>query len=204
MAYTFDKQKRLYFRDGRPVKPDTLRSWVAEVMERARSEMAETTDLFNSGTINRAEWTIRMRTLLVRSHGAVAMLAQGGKEAMDAKAWGRAGQRIRSEVDFLRGFERDIANARAGTDAQILARSQLYANAIHGTYQAGVVARDRAAGVARFRRVLGAPLTEHCSDCPGLAGEYDAGSLIMPGEGSECGPACNCFVEAIESEAVAA
>lgn len=201
--FIFNKKSRTYFRDSRPVKAETLRAWVGEVMERARGEMRDVTQAFTEGSINRAAWTIEMRSLISRSHGSLAMLAQGGRNAMDEKAWGRAGQRIKSEADFLRGFERDIANGKAGTDAQILSRAQLYANALHATYEGAVVAREKAAGVTRVLRILGDPKTDHCSDCPTLAGEYDIDEVPEIGQ-SECGPACNCYIVSVEAEGVAA
>lgn len=195
--FTFNKRTRTYSRDGRPVKSETLRLWVSEILEGARGQMKEVTEEFTAGTINRAAWTLQMRQLISRSHGAMWMLAQGGKDAMDSKAWGAAGQKIRSEADFLRGFERAIANGEAGTDAQVVARAQLYANGLHASYQAAVVARERAAGAKRVLRVLGTPQTEHCNDCESLAGEYDIESVPQIGD-TECGPACLCEIIPVE------
>jgi hypothetical protein len=201
--FVFDKKTRTYFRDSRPVKPETLRAWVAEVLERTRGEMKAVTQSFVEGSINRPAWFLEMRSLVARSHGSLAMLAQGGKNAMDESAWGRAGQKIKTEAAFLRSFERDIANGKAGTDAQVVARAQLYANALHSSYEAAVLAREKDAGVKRVLRVLGEPLTGHCNDCPTLAGEY--GIDEVPGIGdSECGPMCNCFIVSVEVEGVAA
>jgi hypothetical protein len=200
--FTFNPKTRRYSSGGKTVPPETLRAWVSEVMERTRDEMRTVTQSYNEGSINRAAWTIAMRSLISRSHGSLAMLAQGGKNAMDEKSWGRAGQRIKSESEYLRGFERDIANGKAGSGAQILARAQLYANALHGTYEGAVIAREKTAGATRVLRVLGEPKTEHCSDCPGLAGEYDIDKVPQIGD-SECQSACNCYFESVEAEGVA-
>jgi hypothetical protein len=203
LDFTFNPKTRRYSSGGKAVPPERVREWVSEIRGKAQERMKAVTEQFITGRMNRAAWTIEMRSLISRSHGAVAMLAQGGKNAMNEKAWGRAGQRIKSESDFLRGFERDVANGKAGTEAQIVARAQLYANALHGTYERAVVAREKDAGVRRVRRVLGVPMTEHCADCPGLAGEYDIDSVPQIGD-SECGGACNCYTESVEAEGVAA
>jgi hypothetical protein len=201
--YSYSPRTRRYSSGGKTVPPERVREWVSEIRGKAQERMKAVTEQFVAGKVNRAAWTIEMRSLISRSHGAVAMMAQGGKKAMDEKAWGRVGQRIKSEAEYLRGFERDIANGKAGTEAQIVARAQLYANALHGTYEGAVIAREKAAGVTRVLRVLGEPKTEHCSDCPGLAGEYDIDKVPQIGD-SECQSACNCYIESVEAEGVAA
>lgn len=201
-SFTFNKKTRTYSRDGRPVKPATVRQWAAEVRESAREQMEQTTARFIAGEVNRPAWTIEMRTLISRSHSAVWMLAQGGRNAMDARAWGKVGQRIKGQAEFLRGFERAVANDKAGSEAQMLARAQLYANALHSTYEAAVLDRERAAGVTRVLRVLGQPQTGHCEDCPSLAGEYDIDEVPAIGD-SSCGPACYCIIESVELEEAA-
>lgn len=200
MAFTFDKQKRLYFKDGRPVKAEVLRSWVSEVMERTRGEMESVTKQFLEGSINRAAWTLEMKGLVGRSHSALWMLAQGGRNAMDESAWGSVGQRIKVQLgNHLRGFERDFANDRIASDEQAIARARLYANPLHQTYQAAVLAREKASGASKVLRVLGSPATGHCGDCPDLAGEYDIDDVPEIGA-SECGPACNCEIIPLEAE----
>lgn len=199
-SFEFNKKTRLYFKDGRPVSPETLRSWVAEVLERARGEMASVTEDFIGGGINRAAWTLEMKAAISGSHGAMAMLAQGGRDAMDAEAWRMTGQKIKSELEYLRGFERAIANNEAGTEAGILARAGKYADALYPTYVGAALAREKAAGVMRVLRVLGDPQTGHCEDCPGLAGEYDIDEVPAIGD-SECGNACNCEIISVELEA---
>jgi hypothetical protein len=196
--FTFDKRKRTYFKDGRPVKPETLKAWVAEVMERTREGMANATQGFIDGGTNRAAWTLEMRALISRSHGALWMLAQGGKEMMDERAWGAAGSRVKTQLDYLRGFERDLANGKAGTDAQILARASLYASPLHQTYQAAVVAREKAAGVQRVARVLD-PGSQSCEDCPALVGEYDIDSVPEIGDSTSCGAMCRCEIVTLEA-----
>jgi hypothetical protein len=200
--YTYNPRTRRYSSGGKTIPPERVREWASEVRSKAQERMKAVTEQFVAGKMNRAAWTIEMRSLISRSHGAVAMLAQGGKNAMDEKAWGRAGQRIKAESEYLRGFERDVANGKAGTEAQIIARAQLYANALHGTYERAVVAREKESGVRRVIRVLGVPTTEHCADCPGLAGEYDIDEAPEIGA-SECGGACNCYFETVEAEGVA-
>lgn len=194
--YTFDKKSRTYFKNGRPVKAATLKAWTADVLERAREEMGKATDSFIAGSINRPAWFLEMRGLIARSHGAMWMLAQGGRNAMDEKAWGKAGNRIKSELAYLRNFEREIANDEAGSELEIAARGRLYANALHASYAAAVVARERAAGVKRVVRVLDAG-AENCRDCPDLAGEFDIDSVPEIGA-SECGNSCRCEIVSVE------
>lgn len=151
--------------------------------------------LFTEGRINRPAFTIQMREEIVRAHSAMTMLANGGKRAMTERSWGRAGQKIRSEMDFLRGFERDLANDRAGSIAQIQARAEQYSNGLWSTYQNAVQAREKDAGVRKIERVLGSA-AEHCADCPSLAGVYDIDKVPPLGQ-QACNGACRCYLQEV-------
>jgi hypothetical protein len=199
--FTFDKVSRTYLKDGRPVKAETVRRWVADVLERTRGQAEAVTQKYLDKTITRAEWYLDMKGLISKSHSAIWMLAQGGRDATDAKSWGAVGVRIKSEVGYLRGFERALANDRAGTDNQILNRSGLYADALHSTFMAGIVNREKSAGVETVLRVLD-PSASHCEDCPDLAGEYPIDEVPEIGD-SQCGSACRCSIESVELEEAA-
>lgn len=76
------------------------------------------------------DWTVRrwedeVRAKLKRTYLAEYMLGRGGKNVMTAADYGRVGNMLKAQYDFLRAFADDIS---AGTmsEAQIAARTQLY------------------------------------------------------------------------------
>lgn len=197
MPYVWNTERRKYVSGGREIPPPTVRGWITDTVENAKEGLSRIATDFRTGRINRPEWFIRMREELVRGHSAVAMVAQGGRAQMNTRAWGRIGQAIRSEVDaYLRGFEREIANGREFSDAEFVARARKYANGFYASYQNGVRGRDRDAGVSRVRRVLDTS-AENCTDCPGLAGEYDIDDAPAIGDSTACGGSCRCFYEEV-------
>lgn len=186
----WDKQKRQYIRNGKPIPPASVRQLVLDVIETAKERLS---NIAGKAGANRAEWFIESREELKRMHMALSMVAQGGRAQMDPRAWGRAGQVIKSELEYLRGFERDIANGGL-SDAQILARAIQYGESAYKTYQNGVFNRERDAGVGFARRVLDVN-AENCEDCPSLATDHFLPITEVAEIGnSSCGGMCRCEV----------
>lgn len=195
MPVEWDKQKRQYIRNGKPIPPQSVRQLVLDVIEKAKERLSAIAT--KAGT-NRAEWFIESREELKRMHMALSMVAQGGRAQMNVRAWGRVGQVIKSEMEYLRGFERDIANG-GQSDAEILARAIRYAAAGYKTYQNGVFAREKDAGVGFARRVLD-PNAENCEDCPSLATDHFLPITEVAEIGaSACGGMCRCELEFMEA-----
>lgn len=83
-----------------------------------------------AAALGRGDWTVRrweleIRDRLKRVYLAEYMLGRGGKNAMTPADYGRVGNMLRDQYEFLRGFALDV---QAGTmsEAQIAARTQLY------------------------------------------------------------------------------
>ena len=77
-----------------------------------------------------------------------------------------------------------------------LARVQLYAESVRGSYWEGASIRQAKQGYSLMRRIL-YPQAQHCDDCLRYerAGLVSMGSLPMPGQRCECRARCRCSVE---------
>jgi hypothetical protein len=146
---------------------------------------------------NTSQWIIDSRSELTKMHTALAMIAQGGREQMDVKSWGRVGQMIRSEAEYLRQFEIDLSKGEV-SDAQMLARLIMYGEAGYKTYMGMVKAREAEAGMYA-RRILDDSVTEHCDDCISAAsGDFVPASEVREIGDSQCSSLCHCDIEYAE------
>lgn len=194
MSVAFNKKTRRYERDGKPIPPASIRKMVLATIERAKKRMRGIAAQLVNGTINRPAWFLASRNEVKQMHTALAMVAQGGRAQMNAGSWGRAGQMIRSEINYLRGFERDIANG-VRSEVQILADAIKYSDAGYKLYSNMVLTRERELGTGYARRVLDESAA-HCEDCPELATEEFVPITEVAEIGaSSCGSFCRCDLE---------
>jgi hypothetical protein len=78
----------------------------------------------------RGDWTVRRWELEIRErlktiYLSEYMLGRGGKNAMTQADYGRVGNLLKTQYDFLRGFALDIQDGQL-SEAQIAARTQMY------------------------------------------------------------------------------
>jgi hypothetical protein len=196
MPVEWNKQTRRYEKGGKSIPPETVRRWVLETVEQAKANLKAIGEGFTTHR-NTAEWVTASRSELRRMHTALAMVAQGGRSQMDVKAWGRVGNMIKSEANYLRQFERDLANGKV-SDAQLLARVLAYGEGGYKVYQNMVKAREAEAGMFA-RRVLGAS-EKHCDDCLEAASpDFVPAHEVREIGDSQCGSLCHCDVEFAEA-----
>lgn len=193
MATVWNKATRCYEQNGAEVDPATIRRAISSQASRSAERIGEFANKYISNQINRAEFIIQMREELSSAHLASATIAYGGKNQMGSRELGRVGQRIKSELEYLRKFERALANDKAGTPAQIVARAKSYANAQSITYRLSEKAREKDSGITRVRWVVNEDV-ENCKGCQAAEGIYDIDSV--PALGShECLNNCYCEYE---------
>jgi hypothetical protein len=133
--------------------------------------------------------------LTLRSlYGSTSALARGGWDRMDAAAWGRNGQLLRTEYTYLRRFTQELTDGNL-TAAQARMRAGLYAGRAYSRFWD----EDRRVAIAENRGTeerwiaLDDPAT--CGDCLTLEakGWVPIGTLPNPGDGStECLGNCRC------------
>lgn len=195
MPVNWNPKTRRYVRNGKSIPPDSIRRWVLQTVGQARVRLTTIAEGFVNHR-NTAEWFIKSRGELRAMHTALAMIAQGGRHQMTPKAWGRVGQMIKSEMEYLRQFERDVSKGVV-SDAELLARVVNYGEAGYKVYSNMVKQREAEAGMYA-RRVLDDP-DKSCDDCKAAASEefVPAHEVKEIGD-SQCLSLCRCDVEYAE------
>lgn len=192
MPTVWNTSKRWFERNGKPIPQERVRQWVLDTVEKAKGRLKGIGESYLEHR-NTAQWIIEARTELTSMHTALAMIAQGGREQMDSKSWGRVGQMVKSEMEYLRKFEIAL-DAGEVSDAQMLARLAMYGEAGYKTYSNMVKAREADAGMYA-RRVLDDSAKEHCDDCVSAASdEFVPASEVREIGDSQCASLCRCDV----------
>jgi hypothetical protein len=84
-------------------------------------------------------WELEIRDRLKRVFLAEYMLGRGGRNVMTQADYGRVGNMLREQYQYLRGFALDV-QAGTMTEAQIAARTQLYHESSIQAFERGKVA----------------------------------------------------------------
>ena len=165
------------------------------VMDASALRMNDITQKLMDGGISLADWQTGMMTQIKNTNVAAAALANGGWDQMTQSDWGAAGQLIREQYDFLRGYAKDIADGTQALDGRALVRSDMYADAANGTFWEMDKRSMLADGYEEGRRVL-EPGADHCDDCEEYASEGWMPIEDIPEIGnSQCLTRCRCEIE---------
>lgn len=175
---------------GRFASWQSVRNSVDDYIGKSAQRIDGLSTQLRNGEINVAEWQQGMRNEIKIGNRSSGMIGKGGRANMTQSDWGRIGQRIRSQYEYLDNFANDIATGRIPLDGRINARAKLYAEADRGTFEQVRRADERASGRTEEMRVLHA--AEHCDDCIEAAGHWAAiGTLPAIGD-SACRSNCRC------------
>lgn len=200
--YFWDPSRQRYeTRAGRAVSPKQVRAWIDSTITGSRERVRNLTERFVEGRINLPSWATQVQAELKGGHLAMAEIASGGRAQFSPIQAGRVGARLRSEYAFLRNFALQVEQGLAGTPDQIVARAQMYAESLRGTYE-GIRRGNMAdAGFQMERSVLG--VADHCESCVGEAdkGWVPMGELIAIGART-CLNNCACSIEFSNSQPI--
>jgi hypothetical protein len=164
-------------------------------IDKLGQQLRRFTQMLSDGNITIDQWQGSVREAIKAAHIQATVLGHGGKGGMGSAEYGRIGQRLRAEYGYLQKFAGDILAGRVST-AMALARVQLYAESVRGSYWEGTSIRQERQGYSLMRRILD-PQAQHCDDCLryARAGLVSMGSLPMPGQRCACRSRCRCSVE---------
>jgi hypothetical protein len=164
-------------------------------IDKLGQQLRRFTQMLADGNITIDQWQGSVREAIKAAHIQATVLGHGGKDGMGSAEYGRIGQRLRAEYTYLQKFAGDILAGRVSTP-MALARVQLYAESVRGSYWEGSTIRQERQGYSLMRRILD-PQAQHCDDCVRYAGAglVSLGSLPMPGQRCECRSRCRCSVE---------
>jgi hypothetical protein len=136
----------------------TLRdSFINEQKQRTNSWAAE----LANGRITVQQWTLLMRDEIKNNHIAQYLLAHGGRDTMTPADWGRLGQTIRQQYQYLQKFAEDIASGNL-TEGQIAARARMYVESSSQSFGQG---HQAAMGAPELPQQPGDGKTQCRSNC---------------------------------------
>ncbi|HEY7195529.1 MAG TPA: hypothetical protein VH439_17430 [Gemmatimonadales bacterium] len=149
-------------------------------------------DQLRAGEITGAAWALEMRALIKDVHLYSAAAAKGGWDALTPADFGRIGQLVKAQYQYLNRFAGQIADGLV-LDGHFRQRVILYAEAGRGTYYTFTqdVMRDR--GMTEEMNVLHP--ADHCVGCLAetARGWVPLGELVPVGA-RECLGRCKCTI----------
>lgn len=205
MALTFDDSTgRFRGTGGRFVSEPAVRAVIDDIADGSSERMAALSRSMLAGDLSLAEWQAGMGRIIKQSHVAAATIAHGGEQRMTAVEYGRAGQAIRTQYDYLTQFAAQIASAEQPLTDGLVARARQYGQAARPLFEREYGRDQMQRGYQSERNVLGAA-RDHCTLCPELSarGWVPIGSL--PPVGSRpCRSQDRCRIEYRREAALAA
>lgn len=92
----------------------------------------------SAGKITSDEWLLAMRQTVKSTFVDQYVLGRGGRNMMSQRDWGRVGQMIRVQYDYLQKFYHDVVKKDL-TEAQIAVRAGLYIESSTQAFEKGRV-----------------------------------------------------------------
>jgi hypothetical protein len=149
-----------------------VRNSLENVMAASGARMNRLTDQLIGEQISLAEWQLGMMEEIKISHTAAAASARGGWAQMSQADLGATGRLVRAQYDFLRNFANEIASGKQRLDGTARVRTDLYAQAVRGTFEESRRRYERLYdGMEEEARVLGE--ADHCSSDDDPTGERE-------------------------------
>jgi len=194
-AWSYDRNTGRY-RDerGKFLSQASVQKLVDGRIDKLEASLKRFTRMLNDKSITLDQWQGSVREAIKAAHIQAAIIGHGGKAGMGSAEYGRVGQRLRLEYDFLANFASDLLGGRVSAP-MALARIGLYAQSVRGSYWLGAEIRQQEQGYSLMRRILD-DQAKHCEDCLRYAarGTVPIGSVPLPGQRCECGARCRCSV----------
>lgn len=191
-VYNWNASNRTYSTGRSALTQAEVRGYVDAAISQARNEARVIAEAYLKHR-NSAEFETAMKALLKNEHLSLSMIANGGRDQMTPKLWGRAGAVIKDQYAYLENFGRQIDRGEV-SDAALLARAESYANFGGQLYENFVRDGMVDAGMSEALNTIGGSV-HSCSDCPSLsaAGWIPIADMTPVGERA-CSVGCNCSV----------
>ena len=118
---------------GRFVASSTVRRELDRYLDTADPAKA-LAEALRGRAVNLADWEIGMRRVVKNTHLNAIALERGGWANLTPSDYGRAGQIIREQYGYLKGFANDIASGKQRLDGTLGVRAHLYSQAGRNSY----------------------------------------------------------------------
>lgn len=193
--YFNSRSQRYHYRDsGAFVSQAAVDNLTSRAIAQKRNEIRDLGEKLLGNLVTLDEWEKQTAGELKKLHTWTYLLGKGGQKNMSQSDYGKLGLRLSYEYGYLRGFSEKIRDEGL-SEAQFLARLELYINKARGTRQIAVQASHKSAGYLWERRYLSA--VENCKSCVSYSalGWQPIGSLPAPTERCECQANCKCYLK---------
>lgn len=199
--WSYDRSSGRY-RDerGRFLSDKSVQTLIDGRIDKLGSQLRRFTRMLADGSLTLDQWQGSVKEAIKAAHLQAAIIGHGGRTGMGSAEYGRIGQRLRQEYAYLENFARDLLAQRSST-GMALARIELYAQSVRGSYWEGTAIRKQQQGFGLMQRILD-PQAQHCDDCRGYAarGVVPIGSVPLPGQRCACRARCRCTVRYLKQQ----
>lgn len=181
---------------GRYVPASTVRGWLDTALETAGGRIEALTASLRAGTLDLISWEVAMRREVKNVALYSAAAAKGGWAQMSDADYGRVGQYVRGQYEYLRGFAQDVQAGRQASDGRLVSRARLYGEAGRPLYHRMEIAEQKVRGMTERRNVR--YKGDSCPGCEEAAAAgwvpISGGSVAEIGE-RDCRTRCRCSWE---------
>lgn len=192
--YTFDRVAGRYRGPGGRFVPQAqIRAWLDTALDNATKRVDALATALRSGRIDLISWEVAMRREVKQVALYSASAARGGWAQMSDADYGRVGQHVRSQYQYLRGFAQDVQKGVTPLNGRLNNRAALYGQNGRALYHRMEVADQRLRGMTE-RRNKKSP-RDACEGCLSAtaAGWHPIDSKSVPEIGARnCGNRCRC------------
>jgi hypothetical protein len=172
----------------------TVRNALDASLVRAEARARTYADQLRRGEMSLGQWEQSMRVLVKDVHIFSVAGSVGGWGQLGPAEFGRIGQIVRGQYEFLYQFAGDIASGKQGLGGSFTNRALLYVQAGRTSAEAQQAVSDADAGYDEESNLLD-DRARHCDECPELSrlGWVAIGVLPLPGR-RECFTRCRCKI----------
>ena len=178
---------------GRFVASSTVRRELDRYLDTADPAKA-LAEALRGRQVSLADWEVAMRRHVKNTHLNAVAMERGGYANLTHSDYGRAGQIIREQYGYLKGFAADIASGKQRLDGTLGVRAHLYSQAGRNSYYRSK-AENISDRVTHQRSIRGK--RDSCWQCVELDRKVfriDDSSFPLPGR-RVCNHNCGCHVE---------
>jgi hypothetical protein len=167
---------------GRFVPRSEITDQLFKVTKQSSNIMRALSQELRDGNISLANWQIQMMQQIKVTHLAGAAMQRGGWQQMTQADFGRVGQIVRREYNFLRDLANGIESGEIKLDGRILLRATQYGQAGRETNITFWDLEADRRGFDEERSILNP--AEHCKECVNEAakGFQSRGEMIPIGQ----------------------
>jgi hypothetical protein len=178
---------------GRFVASSTVRRELDRYLDTADPAKA-LAEALRGRQVSVADWEVAMRRHVKNTHLNAIALERGGWANMTPADYGRAGQIIREQYGYLKGFAADIASGKQRLDGTLGVRARLYSQAARTSLYKSKAANMRLEVTHVRTRRSARDSCRQCLDLDGKVFRINDPSFPLPGQ-RICRANCQCHLE---------